>query len=82
MASGLGSPATPLRKALLALAAAFRRGIGKSSLRSLLLIVTLPEAKTGASFFIAYMRFCAPSVIGARIGFTYTDPSDKSMKVS
>ena len=49
--SELGYPATPLRKALLALAAALRRGLGKISLCCLRLKVTFPAAKTGASFF-------------------------------
>ena len=51
IASGLGSPSVPLRKALLALAAAFLRGTGCSLSVDLRFKVRLPAASFGAECF-------------------------------
>ena len=51
MESGCGSPAVPLRKDLLALAAAFCRGFGKGKFSSLSHKTTCPLASIGASRF-------------------------------
>ena len=51
IALGLGSPSVPLRKALLALAAAFLRGAGCSLSVDLRFKVRLPAASIGAKCF-------------------------------
>ena len=48
---GCVSPTVPLRKALLALAAAFRRGFGKDGGSFFWNKANCPEAKTGANLF-------------------------------